>query len=416
VTGTDPTGDPAPPSVRVIFISQRVPYPPDRGDKITTHHFLRHLLARGASVRVGCFADGADDVAHAAALRRDVAEVCAPRLRRRWRQLTALRGLVTGQPLTLPFFAHAGLARTVADWVRREPPDLIWVYSSGMAQFAMPFAATPVRLMQFAELDSDKWEQFAERARGPTRLLYAREARRLLAYERSVARAFTLSTVVSEAERALFRARIPEVDPLVLPNGVDVDRFAAGDAAARDPHTAVFTGVMDYAPNVDGVLWLAREAWPRVRAQVPDARLLVVGSRPVPAIRALDGRQGIEVTGRVAEVPPFLARAAVAVAPLRLARGVQNKVLEAMSTGLPVVATPQAARGLGRAAEDEPGLVVAADAARTAERVAALLLDPEEARRRGRSAAAFVRTHFAWDRMFAIADAAIAAALARRPA
>lgn len=402
--------------MRVIFISQRVPYPPDRGDKITTHHFLRHLLARGATVRAGCLAEDRDEVAHAAALRQEIAAVCAPVISRRTRKLTSLRALFTGQPLTLPFFAHAELTRTLADWVRHEPPDLIWVYSSGMAQFAMPFGAVPVRLMQFAELDSDKWAQFAQRARGPMRAIYAREARTLLDYERAVARAFTISTVVSEVERSLFRARIPDVDPLVLPNGVDVEHFRAGDDARRQDHTAIFTGVMDYEPNVDGVLWFVATAWPRVRARFGDARLCIVGSRPAPAIRALHGRDGIEVTGRVAEVPPWLDQAAVSLAPLRLARGVQNKVLEAMSAGVPVVASPEAAQGLGPAGEREPGLLLAADAVAMADHVCRLFAEPQDARRRGRSAAAFVRSHFRWENMFAIADAAIDAALARHRA
>ncbi|MEZ5963192.1 MAG: TIGR03087 family PEP-CTERM/XrtA system glycosyltransferase [Planctomycetota bacterium] len=403
--------------MNVVFVSQRVPYPPDRGDRITTHHFLRHLLARGARVRVGCFVENDEDAEHAATLAGDVAAVCAPRLSRRRRKLESLRGLVCGEPLTLPFFRHRGLARTLAGWVRDDPPDLIWVYSSGVAQFAMPFAHVPVRLMQFAELDSDKWRQFAARTRGPGRLLYAREARLLLEHEREIARTFTISTVVSELERELFRSRIADVDPLVLPNGVDVDVFRVGDDGRREPHSAVFTGVMDYEPNVDGVLWFAREVWPRVRARCADARLYVVGSRPLPAVRALHGENGIEVTGRVPEVPPWLDRAGVSVAPLRLARGVQNKVLEAMSAGVPVVATSQAAQGLGAKAAHEPGIAVADDAEACAARVLAWFEAPADARRCGRSAAAFVRAHFRWENAYAIADAAIDAALAQaRPA
>ncbi|HLU40091.1 MAG TPA: TIGR03087 family PEP-CTERM/XrtA system glycosyltransferase [Planctomycetota bacterium] len=399
--------------MRVLFLAQRVPYPPDRGDRITTHHFLRHLLARGARVRVGCFAEDAVDLDAAAVLRRDVEAVCAPRVSRRVRRFTSLRGLLRGQPLTLPFFAHRGLARTLAEWTRRDPPDLVWVYSSGMAQFALALPPAPVRLMQFAELDSDKWRQFAERSRGIARAIYAREARLLLEFERTVARAFTISTVVSEVERDLFRAHIPDVDPLVLPNGVDVDRFRPGDDARREPHAAIFTGVMDYEPNVDGITWFVVHAWPKVRARVPDARLFVVGSRPVAAVRALHGKDGVEVTGRVPEVPPWLDRAAVAVAPLRLARGVQNKVLEAMSAGLPVVATPAAAQGLGAASAGHDGLLVADDADAIARHVGDLMLDPAQARRRGAAAAAFVRAAFRWEHMFAIADRAIDEALAR---
>ncbi len=398
--------------MRVVFLSQRVPFPPDRGDRITTHHFLRHLLGRGCEVFAGCFREEPDDDVHAATLARDVRELCAPRISRRWRKLASLRGLLRGQPLTLPFFAHRGLARTVARWVELHRPDLVWVYSSGMAQFAMPHAG-PLRLMQFAELDSDKWRQFATRATGAARRVYAREARLLLRYETQVARTFDVSAVVSDVEKTLFEQSIPGVTPSVLPNGVDVEQFAVGDPAAREPHTAIFTGVMDYEPNVDGVLWFVRECWPAVRQRVPDARLLVVGSRPVAAILGLHDRDGIEVTGRVPAIPPWLHRASVAIAPLRLARGVQNKVLEAMSTGLPVVATAQAAQGLGPS-DAAPGVVVANDSDATVSAVTGFLLAPARAQAEGARAAAHVRARFLWEHMFARADAAIDAARARR--
>jgi glycosyltransferase involved in cell wall biosynthesis len=222
-----------------------------------------------------------------------------------------------------------------------------------------------------------------------------------------VAREFEASAVVSEVEKALFMQRIPGVTPMVLPNGVDVDHFATKGDAERSPHTVVFTGVMDYAPNVQGMLWFVAQCWPQIRAAIADARLLIVGSRPVEVIRRLDGTDGIEVTGRVPEIPPYLDRAAVAVAPLHLARGVQNKVLEAMSNALPVVASSQAAQGLGEAGADH--LIVADSAAATTDAVLRLLRDPTAARAMGMRAAAFVRQHFCWAHMFARLDALLAA-------
>jgi sugar transferase (PEP-CTERM/EpsH1 system associated) len=392
--------------LKVVFLSQRVPYPPDRGDRITTCHFLRHLLERGAQVRLGCFAEDARDDEGVARLARDVAAVAAPRLRRKLARFTSLRGLVSGEALTLPFFRNTELQRTVQHWIASDAPDLIYVYSSSMAQYALD-ARGPVRLMQFAELDSDKWRQYAAERGRATRWVYEREARRLLEFERRVARSFDVSCVVSEVERELFRARIPDVDPVVLPNGVDVEHFVSAGDGAREPQTVIFTGVMDYAPNVDGVLWFVRHCWPAVRARFAAARLLIVGSRPLPACRALHGRDGIEVTGRVPQTPPWFDRATVAIAPLRLARGVQNKVLEAMSMGLPVVATPQAAQGLGAVARDV--LRVASDAEATVEAIGGLLADPAAARTLGARAAAFVRSHYRWQDMYAILDRVLAA-------
>jgi sugar transferase (PEP-CTERM/EpsH1 system associated) len=396
--------------VRVVFLCHRVPWPPDRGDRITTWHFLQHLLAQGAEVQLGCFAEEDRDQDAVTFLGSRCREVCAPRLSRRLRRFLCLRGLLTGEALTLPFFRHRALQDAVDRWLGTQP-DLVYVYSSSMAQYALGRRG-PRKVMQFAELDSDKWLQFAARG-GPLGWLYGREAARLLAFEDAVARDFDLSLVVSEVEKRLFMARIPGVEPLVLPNGVDVEHFTSHGDADRQPRTLVFTGVMDYEPNVDGVLWFADQCWPQLKRRFPDARWLIVGSRPLPAVKALAALPGVEVTGRVPATPPYFDRAVVAVAPLRLARGVQNKVLEALSMALPVVATPEAAQGLG----DDPPVRTATDAAGTVAAIAALFDDQARARAEGRAAAAWVRAHFRWEHMYERLDAALAMlGLTPRPA
>jgi len=378
-----------------------VPYPPDRGDRITTHHFLQHLIERGDRVQVGCFAEEEADETSIATLRGMVTEVCASRLRRTARKITSLRGLFSGTSLTEVFFRDRTLQRTIDRWVHEDPPDLVYVYSSSMAQFVMGHAG-PFRFMQFAELDSDKWRQYATHSRGIPAWIYRREAKRLLAFETRVAHAFSACAVVSEVERQLFEERIPGVTPIVLPNGVDVDHFATSGDGTREPHTVIFTGVMDYQPNVQGVTWFVDRCWPKIRARLADARLLVVGSRPIEAITRLSGRDGIEVTGRVEMIPPYLDRAAVAIAPLLLARGVQNKVLEAMSTALPVVASPQALQGLGDV--DADTVVCADDVTTTTNAVLDLLENPHKARAMGQRAARFVRARFRWEHMYRILD------------
>ncbi|MBL8748923.1 MAG: TIGR03087 family PEP-CTERM/XrtA system glycosyltransferase [Planctomycetes bacterium] len=386
----------------VVFLCQRVPWPPDRGDRITTWHFLQHLLERGARVRLGTFQEEERDAEGVAFLAGRCAEVEAPRLSRRQRRITSLRGLLSGEALTLPFFRDRRLQRAVDRWTADGTTDLIHVYSSSMAQYALGSPAR-AKIMQFAELDSDKWAQYASASRGLGRWIYAREATKLLRFEDRVARTFTRSLVVSEVERRLFAARIPGVVPDVMPNGVDVEHFTSSGDGERHPHTAIFTGVMDYEPNVDGVTWFVAECWPTVRARFPDARLLIVGSRPSPKVQALANVQGVTVTGRVPTTPPWFDRAAVAVAPLRLARGVQNKVLEAMSMGLPVVSSPQAAQGLG----DVPArtIAVADGAERTCEAVLAWFADPEGARATGLRAADWVRANWRWSRVFERYDA-----------
>lgn len=388
--------------MKTVFLCQRVPYPPDRGDRITTWHFLQHMLERGDEVRLGCFTEEARDDDAVAFLRGRCREVAAPLLPRGRRKLTALRGLLTGRALTLPFFADAGLRRVVDRWFQTDPPDLVYVYSSSMAQYVMGRRGCR-KVMHFAELDSDKWLQYAQQ-KGPLgRWIYGREARLLLRFEDAVARDCDASIVVSDVERELFEQRIRGVVPSVVQNGVDVDHFQSQGDDRRQPRTLVFTGVMDYEPNVDGVAWFAQQCWPAIRRRFPDARWLIVGSKPVAAVKALAALPGVEVTGRVPATPPYFDQATVAIAPLRLARGVQNKVLEAMSMGLPVVATPQAAQGLG--AVPAGTLCVASTAEATIAAIAALFEDPARARREGAAAAQWVRDNFRWQNVHQRLDA-----------
>ncbi len=387
-------------------MSQRVPWPPDRGDRITTWHVLRHLLGQGASVRVGCLAESDRDEEMARELAPQVEALCAPRIHRGPRKLLSLSGLLTGQALNLIFFGDRRLRAQVARWLAEDPPDLIYVYSASMAQHVMPSGQDQsLRVMQFAELDSDKYRQYAEHDGPLGGWIYGREADKLLEFERQVARAFDVSLVVSDVEKELFMKCIPDVEPTVVPNGVDVDHFSSSGDENRDPHTLIFSGVMNYEPNVEGIQWFVRDCWEPIRAAHPDARLLIVGSHPTREIRELAEHPGIEVTGRVPETPPYFDRAAVALAPLRLARGVQNKVLEAMSMGLPIVASPQASQGLGDVPHDTLLRAEGRDA--TVAAVCRLLDDPSEARMIGERAAAFVRSRYRWEQMLARFDAAI---------
>jgi sugar transferase (PEP-CTERM/EpsH1 system associated) len=378
--------------LKVLFLSQRVPFPPDRGDRITTHHIVRHFVERGDRVTALSFTESDEDDDSAAALRAGGATVITDRLRPRMRRIAVLPWMATSSPLTIPYFRSRKLLAAVARIARDDPPDLCFAYSSSMAQYLTELRGAP-RIQHFAELDSDKWRQYAARSSILGKLVYGREAERLLAFETRIARTFDLSLVVSEVEKELFLRWIPGANVEVLPNGVDSDRFAPLPAAAREPATVVFTGVMSYEPNVDAVLSFVAKGWPAVVAGRPEARLLVVGRNPTPAILALHGRQGIEVTGAVADTRPFFARASVAVAPLWIARGIQNKVLEAMSMALPVVASPAAAQGIR---SDAP-LVVADSPERTAQEVLALLARPEEALELGRASREFVRAHYRWE-------------------
>jgi sugar transferase (PEP-CTERM/EpsH1 system associated) len=379
--------------MRILLVSQRVPYPPNRGDKIATYHYVRHL-ARRHEVSVACLADGKrdlDNVAGLAPLVRSVdAIVCSPTRRR----VRALAALATGRPLTVAYFDEPELHARVRARLAAEHFDAALVYGSGVAQYVEPFRRLP-RVIQFSDLDSLKWRQYAAAARPPKGWVYAAESRRLLAYERHLAATFARSLVCTDAELADFRRLIPGVRGEVVRNGVDLDRFRS-TGGERDPFNLVFTGVMDYLPNVDGVTWFCREVWPRIRAAEPCVTFTICGSSPTRDVKALGRLPGVTVTGAVPAVAPYLQRAGIAVVPLRIARGVQNKLLEAMAAGLPAVATTAARTGV--VAQDGRDLFAADDPGDFAAAVVRLVRGRVLRETVGRAGRAVVEASYSWDR------------------
>ena len=371
----------------ILFLAHRIPYPPDRGDKIRSWHLLKHLAGL-ARVHLACFADDAADAAHLPALR----EALDGRLgeahvevRRTGRAAAGLRALLQGRPVSLTLFDSARLRAFVESRLDSGGIAAVFAFSGQMAQF-VPERAASRFVMDLGDVDSAKFAQYADDARGPLRLIYRREAERLAAFERATAARADVTTFVSEAEAALFRGRTGLDTIRALSNGIDLDYFDPAAGFARLAATErgegpilLFTGQMDYPPNVDAVRWFAREALPRI----PGARFVVAGRNPAAAVRRL-ASPIVSVTGAVSDIRGWLAAADVVVAPLRLARGIQNKVLEAMAMAKPVVATPAAFEGI----EAEPGrdLIVADGAEATAEAVRRLLERPDEAAALGRAA------------------------------
>ena len=384
----------------ILFLAHRVPYPPDRGDKIRSFHILRHLAARHR-VHLGTFADDAADAAHAEALRPLVHRLHVE-IAGRSRSASMLRALWTRAPASIAALASRSMGAFVDEVLAGERIDRLYVFSGQMAQYApedRPF------VMDFVDMDSEKFADYARAASGPMRAAWTREARKLFAFEREVAGRAAVSLFVSEAEAALFRkcTGLSSERVQTLGNGVDFDRFAPATEPLSEP-LVVFTGQMDYPPNVAAAAGFAREALPVVRRRVPQARFAIVGRAPDPSLRDLG--EGVELVGEVPDVRPWLARAAVVVAPLRVGRGVQNKVLEAMAAGRAVVASPQAFAGI----DATPGehLIVADGWRAEAEAVAALLADPARAAAIGRAARARVEQRYAWDAALAPLDRMLA--------
>ena len=333
----------------LLFLAHRIPFPPNKGDKIRSFHLLRHLGAR-YDIHLGAFVDDPDDWQYEAALKPYCASIKLIPLNPRRARLASLTGLLTGEALTLPYYRSAVLSRWAAALADSGTVTRGLAFSSAMAKF-MPKSLTR-RVIDMVDVDSDKWTQYAAAQRWPLSWVYAREGRKLAAWEAQVAQDFDATLLVSHDEAALLQQRVPQARDRIgaFENGVDAEYFSP----ARDypnPYpagvkTIVFTGAMDYWPNIDAVTWFAERIFPAVREAVPHAQFSIVGSRPGDAVRALGRLPGIAVTGAVPDVRPYLAHAACAVAPLRIARGVQNKVLEAMAMACPVVVTRQAAEGI----------------------------------------------------------------------
>jgi sugar transferase (PEP-CTERM/EpsH1 system associated) len=338
----------APGRPRLLFLAHRIPYPPDKGEKIRAFHILKHLGATFA-IDCGCLVDDPADIPAIERLRPHVAHLEARIVRRR--ALSALLHLRPGRPLSWGWFHDAGLAAWVDQGLAAGRYDAVLAYCSSMAPYVMGRARRPAtqrRVLDFVDIDSRKFAAYAAAGRPPMSLVHAREARTLLALERQAAAAFDHALFVSDAEAATFRALAPGAGNVrAVANGVDAEKFDPAEAHPNpypDPlPRVVFTGAMGYAPNIEAVTWFADAVLPRLAGR---AGFVIVGQNPSPAVRALAARPGIAVTGTVPDVRPYLAHAAVAVAPLQLARGIQNKVLEAMAMARPVVATPAAFEGI----------------------------------------------------------------------
>ncbi|HHI79799.1 MAG TPA: TIGR03087 family PEP-CTERM/XrtA system glycosyltransferase [Planctomycetes bacterium] len=394
---------------RIVLLAHRMPWPPNRGDRITTWNLLRHFHEAGAQLRVGCFQVPGEDGPALEHLRSLGIEVFAAPIHPRLRKLTSLLGLLGREALTLRYFHDKELLEELRRWIEEFRPDLCLAYSSSMGwYFLQPgIAGAKVPMItHFAELDSDKWEQYAGHSGILGRWIYGREARSLLAFERELARAMDLNLVVSPLEKTLFETRIPGAPVEVLPNGVDLETFRPGTLEEREEATLIFTGVMNYHPNVDGVLAFVEEAWPQIQKKQENSRFIVLGSKPSAPIQRLGSRPGIEVTGFVEDTRPWFRRASIAVVPLRIARGIQNKVLEAMAMGLPVVCTKKAFEGIDARPGEE--LIVVNHIAEMTEPILDLMARPEERARMGKAARKAVEERYDWTKIFERLDGYLA--------
>jgi sugar transferase (PEP-CTERM/EpsH1 system associated) len=386
----------------ILFLAHRLPFPPDRGDKIRSHHVLK-ALAKLAPVHVGCLAETDGDLAHAGLLNDVATSWCMPR-RSKLLPVAGAEALLRGEPVSLPAFRSAALARWVERTLHERDIAAIYVFSGQMGQY-VPREWRGRLIVDLVDVDSAKFEAYGKAGSGPRSWIDSREGRLLKAVEADLVARADATLLVSEAEAAFLRSRTSgSHDIRALRNGIDCALF---DPAAVQPESSlgaggphyVFTGQMDYAPNVEAATRMAQQIMPEVRGFLPRAKFHVVGRAPSREVLALDGVNGTHVVGEVPDTRPWLAGADAVVAPLTIARGVQNKVLEAMAMARPVVVSPDAATGIE--ADDGAQFVIADDDAAFVAWLLRLSEEPETARALGRQARRFVLETMSWPAMLA---------------
>lgn len=357
--------------MNILYLAHRIPYPPNKGEKIRAFHQIQQL-ARNHKVHLCSFVDDPSDLPHGETLGAYCASVNLVYRSNSLTPLLATVALLKRQPLSVALFARKSFKRKVLQTLAAERFDCIVVSSSSMAQYASVVSTVP-KVIDLIDVDSEKWRLYAQHHAFPLSSVYELEAKRLARYEEDITRAFDHCILISEEERRLLQERVKDRPISVISNGVDLEYFSPTESTTPQvtPPTIVFTGVMDYFPNVDAVQYFCREIFPLVRKGAPQAQFYIVGRSPTRQVRALATLPNVIVTGTVPDVRPYLARATVTVAPFRLARGVQNKVLEAMAMGLPVIGTSQAFEGI--AATERDGIRIADSPDKFAQEVIGLL-------------------------------------------
>ncbi len=389
----------------ILLLVHRVPYPPNRGDRIRSYHLLKFLAEKG-SVSLATLADEPLPPADREHLERLCCRVAIESVGGAGRWLRATTSLLRGRSATEGLFESPALRNTIRAWAREIKFDSVVVFCSSMGPYSgLAELGGAQLLVDFVDVDSQKWFDYAARAAPPNRWLYALEGRRVRKLERSLTDRAAAVVLASEYEADVLRSFHETRRAIGILNGVDLDYFSSSamsganaeikqNALSLTPSLCCFIGVLDYRANVEGLRWFCSEIWPHVRQQVPGAIFRIVGRRPVPSVLRLQDVPGVEVVGEVADVRPYLAASELAVAPLPVARGIQNKVLEAMAMGMAVIATPQALEGLRL----ETG-VHAYSAFMPSEWVTAILSlhgDAVKRRQVGAAARAFVEQHHNW--------------------
>lgn len=415
--------------MKILYLAHRIPYPPNKGDKIRSFNQIKFLASRH-ELNLICLVDDPQDLPGADKLRLLCHRVHVCGYKQFQAKLKGLVSLLKGSSISSGYFYHAAIQRVFDQWITDSEYDAIICFSSPMAEYLFKSKSLnlsgqpehdkrPQLIMDFCDVDSDKWLQYAHNAKFPINAIYRIENKRLASYERKVYQVFDHSLLVSDKEEELFRQVCPDTDKVtVVRNGVDFDYFCpntikekgsytideAQDPPKKNGHyatgpTIVFTGAMDYHANIDGVNWFCLEVLPKIQEKFPSLKFLIVGSNPVAAVQNLTRLPGVEVTGFVDDIREYYRIADLCVVPLRLARGVQNKVLEAMAMGKAVVTTSRANDGVQ--AYDGTHLLIADSAEEFSGSIVKLLSNSALSEQIASNARDFIVHHYDWQKNMA---------------
>ncbi|MGA3115083.1 MAG: TIGR03087 family PEP-CTERM/XrtA system glycosyltransferase [Syntrophobacteraceae bacterium] len=415
--------------MKILYLAHRIPYPPNKGDKIRSFNEIKYLSA-SHEIDLACLVDDPDDMRYGKDLQKYCRRVFLEPLSTIRAIIRGLLHTATGKPLSVGYFYSRSLQRIVDQWLAGTLYDGIICFSSPMAEYIFRSELfdsgngsrsknkTPRLIMDFCDVDSDKWAQYARRSSFPKSIVYSLENLRLAGYERIIADRFDHSVFVSEKEAELFKSKNPLINNIsVIPNGVDSEYFnprlshpfanesvTASNSVGKNGcrPTLVFTGAMDYYANEDGIIWFCKQILPRIKTEIPEIKLFIVGRNPSKKVMALDDAHSIRVTGCVEDIRPYYSEADVCVIPLRISRGIQNKLLEAMAMGKAVVATSNAAHGMDAIPEEH--FLLSDRAEQFAEAIVTLIGDEDHRRRLGTRARDYVNANYRWSAKMRLLD------------
>jgi len=394
----------------ILFLCHRIPYPPNKGDKIRSYNVLIHLL-KNNKVSIGFLVDEPSDLKYVEKLRQLTENVFFDQINSKLKKIkSTATSFLQGAPISVPYFYSSNLQNDLDNFLDTNAIDTVICSSSPSAEYIFrsrhhDHLTNNVHLvMDFIDMDSQKWAQYAEREGFPLKFIYNREARYLLNYERRIEKEFEQLFIVSEAEKELFQSLVPTDKLHAISNGVDLEFFNPEHSSKPilNAPSLVFTGAMDYWPNVDGAIWFVEKVLPEIKIKFPDITFYLVGSNPSQELKQFDNRKDIIVTGFVDDIRDYIQQANVCVIPLRIARGIQNKVLEAMAMGKAVVSTPEAAEGIHINMDSD--ISIHKDEISFAEAVIDLLNNKEKTLQLGNNARKAVEDNYSWEHNLKMLD------------